>query len=604
MECQIVKLERLNFQELVSKNDTLSINFKSKLVDRLDEYFNDEDRRWYVANLFVYLNYHPTNDYPIDLDDIYKVVGFANKGNAKRTLENNFTKAEDYKVVILPTEKNSHGGRPIEMIKLNVDTFKNLCMLAKTDKGKKIRKYYIKLENIFNDLVNEQRLEYETQLRDTQKLLQEKEKVIHNLQRKPKLTLYIGTNPIIKNQHKIGITEDPYIREEAHKSSNPQFEFLFSYESENAKNIETMVKLLLKPFKVTKPEWFNISYEQLKTVFDFAVLMYDTYFIHENIVHVTEFVNRYNANRLVHSNKARSMIEHNIYEEYISDCVVVKPGKVTCTLMCEDFMNWITEKHPDKAVTSHLKLNTGNWSTEFQKEFMSYVAKSLNVEYKKINLIDKRRNYNFNNVSGFVGIETKSMSKPIEFFNDVVYKEYVDEYLTTTHNTKNKVARIEIVEHFLTWIKSKAYVAEHSIYGKKQLSTVFKDSFVKTMCTLTSTQFLEGLCKRKHHGCFVGLVHKEFCCDGNESPELDKPSDDEIRSKLLESWTNLENNDNIAKLYRLALQNNNKVTFADVKKIFKQKYNFDITANKRRTNWHLVFEKNDKEQCFIIKIRE
>ena len=28
---------------------------------------------------------------------------------------------------------------------LNIDTFKNLCMLAKTTKGKEIRKYYVKI---------------------------------------------------------------------------------------------------------------------------------------------------------------------------------------------------------------------------------------------------------------------------------------------------------------------------------------------------------------------------------------------------------------------------------------------------------------------------
>ena len=40
------------------------------------------------------------------------------KGNAKRTLENNFIKDEDYKVVILRTENNLNikdlGGRPDE----------------------------------------------------------------------------------------------------------------------------------------------------------------------------------------------------------------------------------------------------------------------------------------------------------------------------------------------------------------------------------------------------------------------------------------------------------------------------------------------------------
>lgn len=40
------------------------------------------------------------------------------------------------------------GGRPEETILLNIDTFKNLCIIAKTENGKKIRKYYYKLEEL------------------------------------------------------------------------------------------------------------------------------------------------------------------------------------------------------------------------------------------------------------------------------------------------------------------------------------------------------------------------------------------------------------------------------------------------------------------------
>lgn len=85
----------------------------------------------------MYMNYHPTEDYPINLENVMKMLGFAHKKNAKRTLQNNFIEGDDYKIIFLPREKNSFGGRPEETIMLNVDTFKNLCMLMKTDKGKK-----------------------------------------------------------------------------------------------------------------------------------------------------------------------------------------------------------------------------------------------------------------------------------------------------------------------------------------------------------------------------------------------------------------------------------------------------------------------------------
>ena len=75
------------------------------MIDRLNKEFTENQTRWYIANLYVYMNYHPTNDYPINLETLVKIVGFAHKKNAKRTLENNFTKDEDYKIIKLPREQ-------------------------------------------------------------------------------------------------------------------------------------------------------------------------------------------------------------------------------------------------------------------------------------------------------------------------------------------------------------------------------------------------------------------------------------------------------------------------------------------------------------------
>ena len=73
------------------------------------------------------MNYHPTNDYPINLEHVFKMIGFANKGNAMKTIKSNFTKDEDYKTIIFRTEKNKSSeetrGRKEETIMLNVDTF-------------------------------------------------------------------------------------------------------------------------------------------------------------------------------------------------------------------------------------------------------------------------------------------------------------------------------------------------------------------------------------------------------------------------------------------------------------------------------------------------
>jgi phage anti-repressor protein len=75
-----------------------------------------------------------------------------------KTIKSNFIEGEDYKVLLFPMEKQktteeTRGGHNKEEVMLNIDTFKNLCMIAKTSQGKDIRKYYVKLENIYNKII-------------------------------------------------------------------------------------------------------------------------------------------------------------------------------------------------------------------------------------------------------------------------------------------------------------------------------------------------------------------------------------------------------------------------------------------------------------------
>ena len=185
----LIKQETVNFHTLVTTNCVnTNLNFQSKLIDELNTTFTENEQKWYVANLYMYLNYHPTTDYPIDLENVWKLIGFSHKKNAKRTLENNFIKDEDYKITMFHKEhgqftsekaaapygeakndQENRGGSNKETIMLNVDTFKNLCMITKTEKAKEIRAYYVKLENIFNKLIKEEMEENKKQLEQHKK---------------------------------------------------------------------------------------------------------------------------------------------------------------------------------------------------------------------------------------------------------------------------------------------------------------------------------------------------------------------------------------------------------------------------------------------------
>ena len=80
-------------------------NIDNNLLIKLKQHFSDEEQQLYITNLYMYMNYHATNDYPINLEDVYKMIGFANKGNAMKTIKSNFVESEDYKTLLFRKEK-------------------------------------------------------------------------------------------------------------------------------------------------------------------------------------------------------------------------------------------------------------------------------------------------------------------------------------------------------------------------------------------------------------------------------------------------------------------------------------------------------------------
>jgi Cu/Ag efflux pump CusA len=104
---QIVKQE-VNIKSLIQNSK--NINIQSKLIDKINEVFTEEEQQWYITNLYIYMNYHPINDYIVNLENVWKFIGFANKGNAMKTIKNNFTADEDYKVTLFHTEKRKNEG--------------------------------------------------------------------------------------------------------------------------------------------------------------------------------------------------------------------------------------------------------------------------------------------------------------------------------------------------------------------------------------------------------------------------------------------------------------------------------------------------------------
>lgn len=177
----------LDFAAIVKANPAnISLRFQGQLASKLAENFTSDEEKWYIANLYAYLKFHQTNDYVIDLENVFEMIGFSKKSNAKRILQKNFKVDQDYKINLLSSEQIKPGPKN-ETILLNIKTFKKLCMLAKTGKGEQIREYYLKMEMILNEMVVAQSKEFEEELAKSQLKIEAKEQDYNQLQEQKKL---------------------------------------------------------------------------------------------------------------------------------------------------------------------------------------------------------------------------------------------------------------------------------------------------------------------------------------------------------------------------------------------------------------------------------
>jgi len=145
----------------------LSGSYNNKLLLRIKEHFTESQQQLFVTSFYCYLNYHQTTDFVIDLDNIWEWIGFNQKVKAKLLLERHFELDKDYKNLLSRVGKqdgNSHGGHNKEIFMLNIKTFKLFCIKAGTQKANELHEYFIKLEEILHEVIQEESDELKKQL--------------------------------------------------------------------------------------------------------------------------------------------------------------------------------------------------------------------------------------------------------------------------------------------------------------------------------------------------------------------------------------------------------------------------------------------------------
>lgn len=294
----------------------LSVPYQSRLINKIKHVFTEEEQCIYLTSFYCYLQYNPSNEYVVNLDDIWEWIGFSTKGNAKRSLKKYFTEGIDFITKpLIPRDKQSNctilspgeslipkdkqssasidvGGHNKEDIFVTINTFKRLCMRAETKKAYELHEYYLKLENILQELIDEESSELRQQLaQQTQRLIStehalkaEKDKCAKIQKKKCHEhelgeTVYIYKNNVRdKNEtlFKIGKSTNLAKREGDYICHNITGEIVYARRCLNSELLEKVCHHMLDKYRVLSTrEWFDVSLDVLKQVMDSAHLFLD-----------------------------------------------------------------------------------------------------------------------------------------------------------------------------------------------------------------------------------------------------------------------------------------------------------------------------------------
>ena len=234
-------LATLDIINLIEKNPVtrLSGDYHHKLVNKVKETFTESQQQLFLSSFYCYLNCD-SKDFVISLDNVWKWVGFSRKDAAKKVFLKHFIENVDYVInknvpPIGGTLQNT-GEKFNETILMTVRTFKKFCIKAKTKKADEIHDYYLKMEELLQETIDEETEELRMRLlKDTS----ENEKVLLVNSSKKRL-IYLGL--VEKNLVKFGYTKDIESRVRTHKKDFDSFVLKYTIHTDNYIELEEFIK--------------------------------------------------------------------------------------------------------------------------------------------------------------------------------------------------------------------------------------------------------------------------------------------------------------------------------------------------------------------------
>jgi hypothetical protein len=266
-------MQELNIVELIEKNPItkLSSTYNNKLLNKIKLNFSSFEQQLFISSFYCYLNYDKNNDFVIDLDDVWKWLGFTQKVSATRVLEKNFISNVDYKTALqfakasLESFVKQNGGQNKQTILLTIKCFKSLCLKCQTKKASEIHEYYMKLEETLHEIVEEETNELKLQLEQKDNIIleikqtTEQEKVVLKKEKQRAVEqaiivqfpvntecIYFGTidntNEAGEKLIKFGHTNDLSTRILDHRKKYTNFILVNAFRVQNKVEIENLIK--------------------------------------------------------------------------------------------------------------------------------------------------------------------------------------------------------------------------------------------------------------------------------------------------------------------------------------------------------------------------
>ena len=443
--------DTLDIVKLIEKNPItrLSKDYQSSLITKVKAKFNDPEQQLFVASFYCYLNHNSNKDFIIVFDDIWKWVGFSRKDHAKRIIDKYFILDLDYKVLLPPSgeqnlKKNNRGGSNKETILLTINAFKKFCLKADTKKADDIHNYYIKLEEILHETMNEETLELKNQLLIKDKNIKERE-IQHNIdlklnkhktlieKTKGKRCVYISE--IEENKFiKIGMTKEISTRHIQLNKKYGKSIFLEVFDCDNYKEVEANI---LGDTLIKK----NLYKQPVNGYYSFEIILLSEEFNYDQLLSIVKnYLSQtyfFTPDQLLEKQKLdleKQKLDYNIISNILNNELYIDtikeilhtnlPNLITNlqdkNLISNSISNNITSIEKDNNVTIQ---NNNNINESMQKHIDMKNKKIQKLENNNINIMNENYMVGNRKTNGkkIQKIDPNNLKNIIKIYDSMIY---------------------------------------------------------------------------------------------------------------------------------------------------------------------------------------